>query len=73
MLGIGDTEVNKPQDPPWRSSHLLGKTDVQRVLQAEAAVSADALGRERGWVYWQKDTPLGEPEIPDPRVDRGSS
>ena len=45
---------------------------MQRVLQAEAAVSADALGRERGWVYWQKDTPLGEPEIPDPRVDRGS-
>ena len=47
---------------------------MRRVLQAEAVVSADALGRERGWVYWQKDTPpLGEPEIPDPRVDRGSS
>ena len=31
MLGIGDTEVNKPQDPPWRSSHLLVETDMQGV------------------------------------------
>ena len=49
------------------------KTEVRRVLQAQGVVSADELGRERGRVYWQKDTQLGEPEIPDPRGDRGSS
>ena len=36
-----------------------------RVLQAQGVVSADDLGRERGQVYWQKDTQLGEPKIPD--------